>query len=98
MLELGRDEARFHEDAGRVAAASGWDALVVVGPLARGLAEAARSAGLAAEAIAEFDSSAEAAAAMPAILRPGDLVLIKGSRGVRTEIIVEAVKTLFKES
>lgn len=98
MLELGRDEARFHEDAGRVAAASGWDALVVVGPLARGLAEAARSAGLAGEAITEFDSSAEAAAAMPAILRPGDLVLIKGSRGVRTEIIVEAVKTLFKES
>ena len=30
-------------------------------------------------------------------LKPGDTVLVKGSRGVRTELIVEAVKTFFKE-
>jgi UDP-N-acetylmuramoyl-tripeptide--D-alanyl-D-alanine ligase len=98
MLELGPDEARFHEEAGRIAAGTGWDVLVAVGPLARGLAEAARADGLAAEKIAVFDTSEEAAAALPAILRPGDLVLVKASRGVRTEIVVEAVKTLFKEN
>ena len=98
MLELGPEEARFHEEAGRTAAASGWDMIVAVGPRARALAEAARAAGRPAEAIAAFETSEDAAAALPAILRPGDLVLVKGSRGVRTEIVVEAVKNLFKEN
>ncbi len=98
MLELGPEEARFHAEAGRTAAGTGWDVIVAVGPLARGLAEAACAAGMAADRIAAFDTSEEAAAALPAVLRPGDLVLVKGSRGVRTEIVVEAVKTLFKEN
>ena len=97
MLELGPEQARYHAEAGRTAAATGWDMIVTVGPLARGLAEAARAAGLAADRIASFDTSEEAAAALPAILHPADLVLVKGSRGVRTELIVEAVKTFFKE-
>ena len=97
MLELGPEEARFHEDAGRTAAAAGWDVLVTVGPRARGMAEAARASGLSADGIAAFETSEEAAAAMAAMLKPGDLVLVKGSRGVRTEIVVEAVKNLFKE-
>ena len=98
MLELGPGEVRFHEEAGRTAAASGWDVIITVGPRARGLAEAARAAGRPAEAIAAFETSEDAAAALPAILRPGDLVLVKGSRGVRTEIVVEAVKKLFEEN
>ncbi len=98
MLELGSEEARFHAEAGRTASGTGWDIIVTVGPLARGLAEAARSAGRTADGIAVFDTSEEAAAALPAILRPGDLVLVKGSRGMRTEIVVETVKTLFKEN
>jgi UDP-N-acetylmuramoyl-tripeptide--D-alanyl-D-alanine ligase len=97
MLELGRDEARFHEEAGRSAASTGWDVLIAVGPRARATAGAARAAGLPAAAVLEFDSSAEAAAAMAGILRPGDLVLVKGSRGMRTEIVVESIKNLFKE-
>ena len=72
--------------------------IITVGPRARGLAEAARAAGRPAEGIAAFETSEDAAAALPAILRPGDLVLVKGSRGVRTEIVVEAVKKLFEEN
>ncbi|MGD0781818.1 MAG: UDP-N-acetylmuramoyl-tripeptide--D-alanyl-D-alanine ligase [Candidatus Aminicenantales bacterium] len=98
MLELGPEEARFHAEAGRTAAGSGWDVIMTVGPLARGLAEAARAAGLEADRITTFETSEEAAAALPAMLRPGDLVLVKGSRGVRTEIVVEAIETLFKEN
>jgi UDP-N-acetylmuramoyl-tripeptide--D-alanyl-D-alanine ligase len=44
------------------------------------------------EATAFFESSDEAAAALLTFVRPGDLVLVKGSRGVHTEKVVEALR------
>jgi UDP-N-acetylmuramoyl-tripeptide--D-alanyl-D-alanine ligase len=98
MLELGDGAAVFHEQAGRLAAQSGWNLLVTVGPLSRSMAAGARSAGMAPDRIFSFQNSDEAAAHIPGLLREGDLVLVKGSRGMKTETIVETIKNTFKES
>jgi len=98
MLELGPEETRFHAEAGQTAAETGWNALVAVGPRARSLADAARAAGLPAASVAVFETSEDAAAAVADLVRPGDLVLVKGSRGAKTEIVVDAIERLYKES
>jgi len=97
MLELGHEASTFHETAGRRAAQLGWDIVAIVGPLGRRIAEGARAEGLAANRILEFATSAEAADALPEFIAPNDLILIKGSRGVRMERIVDRLRDLFKE-
>ncbi|MEA2386855.1 MAG: UDP-N-acetylmuramoyl-tripeptide--D-alanyl-D-alanine ligase [Thermoleophilaceae bacterium] len=83
MLELGPDEVALHREIGAHAAASGVDLLVTVGPLA---AEMAGSFGGEATSVA---SAAEAALALRPVLRRGDLVLVKASRGVGLEAVAE---------
>jgi UDP-N-acetylmuramoyl-tripeptide--D-alanyl-D-alanine ligase len=85
MLELGPDERRFHEEVGAHAATSGVDVLVTVGPRA-----AAMAGSFGGEAHAALDA-AGAAALLPALLRPGDAVLVKASRGVGLEAVCEAI-------
>ena len=97
MLELGSHAPIFHEEAGRQAAREGWAPLITVGPLGRRMAEGALAEGLDASEIASFETPEEAAAAVPDLIRPGDLVLVKGSRGMRLETVVERLKDLFKE-
>lgn len=91
MLELGPTSGSLHRHAGEVLAAAGWDVLVAVGPLAAALADGAVAAGLDASAAHRFTDAAAAAAAIEDIVREGDLVLVKGSRGMRTETIVDAL-------
>jgi UDP-N-acetylmuramoyl-tripeptide--D-alanyl-D-alanine ligase len=97
MLELGEKEGEFHAGAGRTVARSGWDLLVTVGPLARRMAEGAAAAGMDRAQILSFSDSIEAAGGIVPHLREGDLILVKGSRGVRMERIVEALKERIKE-
>jgi UDP-N-acetylmuramoyl-tripeptide--D-alanyl-D-alanine ligase len=85
MLELGPDERDYHLQVGERADASGVDVLVTVGPLAAAIAE--RFDG---ETYAVADAG-EAAALVPELLAPGDVVLIKGSRGVGLELVTEAL-------
>ena len=89
MLELGEEEAAFHKDAGRQAATSGVQVLMSVGPLARLAGEAARKAGVP-EVRHEPDAVTAAREILP-LVRPGDLIVVKGSRGVRLESVVEAL-------
>ncbi|MDP2914354.1 MAG: UDP-N-acetylmuramoyl-tripeptide--D-alanyl-D-alanine ligase [Candidatus Aminicenantes bacterium] len=98
MLELGEAAAKFHEDAGQQAERFGWDLLVTVGPLSRHMAGGARRAGMGMDRILSFATGEDAAAQVPALLREGDLVLVKGSRAIRTETIIEALKEIFKET
>jgi UDP-N-acetylmuramoyl-tripeptide--D-alanyl-D-alanine ligase len=85
MLELGPGERAAHEEAGRQAAHEGVDVLVTVGPRAAAMADP-----FGGEAYPVADAG-EAAAVLPELLQPGDTVLVKGSRGVGLEIVVEAL-------
>jgi UDP-N-acetylmuramoyl-tripeptide--D-alanyl-D-alanine ligase len=71
------------------------DAVLGVGPLAGEIVEGAREAGLPAGALHRFGTSAEAVAALDGLVRPGDAVLVKGSRGVRLEAVVDALAGRF---
>ncbi len=97
MLELGEGEREFHRRAGETVAKTGWDVLVAIGPLAAFIAAGAAAAGLGSGAIHRFGDAKAAAGAIPDIVRDGDLVLVKGSRGMRTEAVVEALKARGKE-
>jgi len=96
MLELGAFSAELHRNAGRAAAAAGLNALFVVGGVpARELGDAAIAAGMAPAAVTYFDQSAAAASAIAAAVRSGDVVLVKGSRGTRTDIIADRIVEVF---
>jgi UDP-N-acetylmuramoyl-tripeptide--D-alanyl-D-alanine ligase len=98
MLELGSEGARLHREAGRQIAKLGVDRLIGVCGLGEQLAAGAREGGMSESAASFVDSSEEAARVLVRELRPGDLVLVKGSRGVKTEIVVEAVKQRFERA
>jgi UDP-N-acetylmuramoyl-tripeptide--D-alanyl-D-alanine ligase len=96
MLELGAHADRLHAECGRAAAAAGLDLLIAVGGEAAGrLAGAAREAGMDAAAVIHVPSSTEAADLARQKVRPGDLVLVKGSRGLRTDLVVDRLKVEF---
>jgi UDP-N-acetylmuramoyl-tripeptide--D-alanyl-D-alanine ligase len=89
MLELGRWAERLHHDEGAYAVAAGVDVLVGVQGAAREAVEAARLAGLNAGNALFFEGAEEAGRAVRAIVRPGDAILFKGSRGVHVERALE---------
>ena len=93
MLELGDWSWSLHETCGRAAAAAHVDALVVIGgQAADGVAAGALSAGLPTGAIHRFTDSAVAAPHVAALIQPGDLVLVKGSRGTRTDLVADRLR------
>jgi UDP-N-acetylmuramoyl-tripeptide--D-alanyl-D-alanine ligase len=85
MLELGAAEAEGHYTVGEHAAAV-CDALFTVGPRGALIAEAAKASG--ARFVRHFDSKAEAAAELIAILEPGDVLLVKASHGLALDTVV----------
>jgi UDP-N-acetylmuramoyl-tripeptide--D-alanyl-D-alanine ligase len=89
MLELGPYGRRAHVRLGQRVAAAGIDLFVGVGPLSERAVQAARTAGT---REARHFADAEAAASFVAsAVRPGDLILVKGSRGMRMERVVQAL-------
>ncbi|HEV8482017.1 MAG TPA: UDP-N-acetylmuramoyl-tripeptide--D-alanyl-D-alanine ligase [Blastocatellia bacterium] len=92
MLELGAAGPRLHREAGRSVASQGVDLLIGVRGLARELVESARQSGLTAECALYCETPEEAAEVLKREARPGDLILVKGSRGVKTDIVVERMK------
>jgi UDP-N-acetylmuramoyl-tripeptide--D-alanyl-D-alanine ligase len=97
MLELGAVSAELHRGVGRLAAELGLDALYLYGEHAGATAEGAIGAatergasggGLAADAVRVLSTHAAIAAAVGALARRGDWVLVKGSRGQRMEEVV----------
>ena len=93
MLELGPRAAALHAECGRAAVEAGFDLLIAVGgaPVAA-LAQGARAAGLPESAVKTFPTSVDAADAVVTTVRDGDVVLIKGSRGIRMDRIVDRLK------
>lgn len=96
MLELGERASALHEDVGRTAAGANVDVVIAVGgEPARALADAAIAAGMARANVLYVATSDEAADAAATLVRRGDLVLVKGSRGVRTDRVVDRLKAEF---
>jgi UDP-N-acetylmuramoyl-tripeptide--D-alanyl-D-alanine ligase len=93
MLELGPDAAALHREAGAEIARTGIEVLWGVRGLAVEIVGGANEAGL--KETRFFADSNEAAHAIVGEIRKGDLVLIKGSRGVATEKIVSAIRDRF---
>lgn len=94
MLELGSDEKTIHRQVGEEIAGMGIDKLIGVRGLAGELVAGARHAGL---ADAEFAKDSDAAAdLLLEQIREDDLVLVKGSRGVRTERVIEKLLEKFR--
>jgi UDP-N-acetylmuramoyl-tripeptide--D-alanyl-D-alanine ligase len=87
MLELGRGSAGGHRDVGTAAAAT-CDLLVVVGAGARGIAVAAREAGLDASRVVEVRDRDAALDLLVKRLQPDDVVLVKASRGMELDRLV----------
>jgi UDP-N-acetylmuramoyl-tripeptide--D-alanyl-D-alanine ligase len=99
MLELGSSSPELHREAGRAAAATGslnW--IIGVQGDGESFVHGAIEAGQPAEHANFFGSSAEAAGFIANLLAPGDLILVKGSRGVKMERIVEALDARFARS
>jgi len=96
MLELGDRAAALHENIGREAAASSVDVLVAVGGSpAAALARAAVAAGMRHDRVYHVGSSDEAGDVAVRVVQSGDVVLVKGSRGIRTDQVVERLAAEF---
>lgn len=85
MLELGDYEKPGHEAVGQAVVLAGIDYLVTVGDRARIMADSARRVGINNENIIEFDDSVKAGEWLYGQVKPGDLILVKGSQGMRME-------------
>ncbi len=92
MLELGKYSRDAHRQVGERAAACA-DILITIGFRARAMAEAALDAGLKEESIRQYekDDTARATDELLADVREGDVILVKGSQGMRMERIVRAL-------
>lgn len=93
MLELGPLSPEWHRSAGRECAESGVDWLLAVQGDARYFIEGAVEAGLPRERAEFFQTPEEAAAVCRGLLQPGDVVLVKGSRGVHLEKVIELLES-----
>ncbi|MFZ3013249.1 MAG: UDP-N-acetylmuramoyl-tripeptide--D-alanyl-D-alanine ligase [Nitrospira sp.] len=92
MLELGPNAAQMHEEVGGFVARHGIDQLVACGPLGRSLAKGAKQAGLDQAHILEVPDAVAAADAIKTFVKPGDTVLIKASRGMKLELVADALR------
>jgi UDP-N-acetylmuramoyl-tripeptide--D-alanyl-D-alanine ligase len=91
MLELGDHAERAHEEVGSIAGKSA-DVLIAVGEHAARMVQSARRAGMPADKALVADGADEAVAALTQFLGPRSQVLVKGSRGMRLERVVEKIR------
>ncbi len=101
MGELGAYAAEAHSAVGHAAATSGIELLIVFGAEADGIAEGARTGGMPIEKIMRLSSDAAGIAAAVGLLgdmaAPGDTILVKASRSVELERLVEGLGARWKE-
>jgi UDP-N-acetylmuramoyl-tripeptide--D-alanyl-D-alanine ligase len=99
MRELGPSSAQLHREGGEFAARTGKiDFIIGVQGDALQIAEGAVSAGLSRDHMKFFAKPEDAAEFLGGFVRPGDLLLVKGSRSVKMERIVDALLGRFAPS
>lgn len=91
MLELGGEAERYHEEIGRAVAETGVGKAYLRGDFARATAKGALKRGMKGEQVLVDLSTEETVAHLKACLRAGDWVLVKGSRKMKMEEIVQAI-------
>jgi UDP-N-acetylmuramoyl-tripeptide--D-alanyl-D-alanine ligase len=91
MLELGDQAEQAHDDIGSLAGKTA-DVLIALGEYAPRMAQSARRAGLPIERAVVVESAEQAVAAVTPLLAPQTQVLVKGSRGMRLERVVEQIR------
>ncbi len=90
MMELGQFSIDEHKKVGDVAAKS-VDVLVTVGVRSRASADAALDALMDENNILQFEESREAGKYLSTFIKPGDMILVKGSQSMRMERVVEEI-------
>jgi UDP-N-acetylmuramoyl-tripeptide--D-alanyl-D-alanine ligase len=90
MLEMGESAAEAHRELGTLAGKYGVNYLFARGPHACDIISAARASGVAHAEV--LDSHAAIAQAIHQSAQPGDVLLLKGSRGMRMERVLEALR------
>jgi UDP-N-acetylmuramoyl-tripeptide--D-alanyl-D-alanine ligase len=89
MLELGEHSEQAHAEIGRVAASANIDGLLAFGPRAAQVVTAALAAGLRPQRVAQCETFDILLTVLDCVLEPGDVLLIKGSRGMRMERVID---------
>ena len=89
MLELGHLQGAMHREVGKRAASAGVKMLIAVGRESRASAEVGRRSGI--PEVYHHGNSTKAAEAIAELLKEGDLVVVKGSRGMHMERVVQAI-------
>jgi UDP-N-acetylmuramoyl-tripeptide--D-alanyl-D-alanine ligase len=97
MLELGGEAAAAHLDLGRRVAELGFSGLVALGECAPQLADGALKAGLVCDRIVVTQDPAAAAESIIGWSAPGDWVLVKASRGLRLERVLDGLESRLKD-
>jgi len=93
MLELGKYSIEAHESIGRLVVGKA-DILITVGPRAKFIAESAKKTGMDKHKVLSFDTAAEAGITVQDLMKKGDLVLVKASRAVGLDKIVEEIRKM----
>lgn len=96
MLELGELQISAHQRIGRKAFNIGLDYLVTVGNIAKNIGDSAISEGLDKSKVSICESKEEAFVKIKDIIAPNDLILVKGSRKMKLEELIEMFKKKFK--
>lgn len=96
MLELGSDSAELHRECGCFASKTGTDVVIGVRGAAQEIVQAAWNEGMTGKQARFFQNTEEASAFLQKDIRKGDLILVKGSRGVRMETIIEDLSSNFE--
>ena len=96
MLELGKDSETMHKEMGRYIAESGVDILFTFGTLSRHLNQGARDKGLPRKNARHFSDFDLMSSELASELQSGDVLVVKGSRGMRLERVYETLHTRAK--
>ena len=91
MLEIGKYALEAHEQVGRLVSRC-CDMLVTVGPRAKFIAEGAVKNGFSRKNILNFDSAEDSLKPIRQLTQSGDLILVKASRAIHLEKVVEELK------
>ena len=94
MLELGEISEEAHKTVGRLVKEYETDKLITIGKEAHNIARGAEEAGMNPANIFEFENNEEAKKKLSVLLSKGDVILVKGSRGMRLEEIADAIAEL----